>query len=355
MSGTAGRKAARTGLRKIADLGPGVRDVVFTDDGHLLVLDAEARLWRAGLTSGSSEPSGDFPEPSGGFPKSPGEPSGRFSELPGGGDAIGIAVRRAFPWAGPHLDVVPRQVSWHRGPAATVVRADCGGHWCLAGRTGAGSWLPLLTGSATVSDPDPSWSPDGTRLAVGVDGVRVVDLPWTGRRTGPWADYEAEVWGWTPSGRLLLYHFDGDRWSLSVVSPARGTRPRALGAPYADFEEWGWPVGLAVAGGGGTCVVAFRRALVRYALPSLEVVGVVPADGFVGQLTPSTGRRHAATESEDGVQVWDLATGVPLTEPLTGFQSARLSPSGRFLACRAVAPADPSSSAEPGWSIWRPG
>ncbi|GIH80049.1 hypothetical protein [Planobispora longispora] len=311
-------------LRKITDLDPVFRDVTFADEGRLLALDADADLWHVDLAGGPPL-------------------------CLGGGEEIAGAALERFEGTCRRCDVTPRRISWHGGSATAVVHIDCGSHWLLLRRASTGPWRPLLTGSRLVCSPELSWSPDGRVLAVGIDGVCVVPVRGSGHRR----DLDAESWGWTPCGGLLLYRYDGERWTLHLdPAPLREPGPRILGQPHADLENWGWPGALIVAADGRTCTVAFRSKIVRYSLPSLSVVHALDVPGVHG-LTPSADQRRVVVESDGGVQVWDTVAGLPLTEPLPRLCDARVSPSGRHLAFRTRPPAALHPAAEPGWSIWQ--
>ncbi|GGT09471.1 hypothetical protein GCM10010156_77780 [Planobispora rosea] len=311
-------------LQKITDLDLGFCDVTFADEGRLLALDAGAGLWHVDLAGGSPLRLGD-------------------------GEEIADAALEGFEGTHRRCDVTPRRISWHGGSATAVVHIDCGGHWLLLRRRDTGPWRPLLTGSRLVCSPELSWSADGTALAVGIDGVCIMQVRGSGHR----ADLDAESWGWTPSGGLLLYRYDGERWTLCLdPAPMHEPGPHVLGEPHADLEAWGWPGALIVAADGRTCTVAFRSKIVRYALPSLSIVHALDVQGVHG-LTPSADQRRVVVESDGGVQVWDIVAGLPLTGLLPHLRDARVSPSGRHLAFRTRTPAAVHPVAEPGWSIWR--
>lgn len=253
------------GFRRVAELGVDACDVVFEDEGHVLAVDDNADVWRVGL-------------------------DGTRVRVGAGVEIHAVladALTRGRAWQAMPRVPTPRQITFHSGSGGLVVHVDHFGLWSLVGRVHPGAWQLLATDSQILSYPFPTWSPDGTLLAVNVEQVAVVD-PTLAR---PRRVLTAEAWGWTPSGQLLLYDYETETasWVFCVADPATGQR-QVLGKPEADFS--------AVAPDRATVVINYER----------------------------------------GVRLWNLATAEPLTAILETLTSARPAPSGHRYLCRSSEP-----------------
>jgi WD40 repeat protein len=194
-----------------------------------------------------------------------------------------------------------------------------------------------LGGRAAFSDVVScvAFSPDGTTLASGSSLGRIYlwDLA-TGNATGPlqWESHQLQRLAFQQDGRVLAAQSRGGRtllWDLAASPPAsRPVGEPEFGAEGMAFSQPGGVFTLLLAYSPGT-----RKA---WDVETGQSRGeaTVPSAGTVLGLSPD-GKTLAVTEPEGKFQLWSVASGQPIGQPIDAQTSEpdqiAFSPDGRWL------------------------
>ena len=199
----------------------------------------------------------------------------------------GSTVSTIDPASGATTDVgtIPDDVgevtsvpAWSPDGARFVFGARGGALYAVDALGGASSLLAQLPGEDLDSVDHIVWSPDGTHIAVVIDGrpggVYVMDADGSNVRLlpGDWADTTV---AWSPDGTRLAYQGgSGAIW----VAPTDGSAPTEIGKPLRDScflicqDDLTWsPEGT---------LVAFRTIAVTHDGSGLVEASAIDADGL---------------------------------------------------------------------------
>jgi len=151
---------------------------------------------------------------------------------------------------------------------------------------------------ATEDDSNPTWSPDGTRIAFSryvyygphTDprrfGIWVVNLA-TGRETQLTQDYGAPL-AWAPTGDVIAADLGNDGGEkFELLTPEGGVAARFKVSALGQFDQGaGWsPDGQRLAVGGGAIIDRTGAIVGTYAPPSTnEAVSMLPSWGPDGSI-----------------------------------------------------------------------
>ncbi len=143
---------------------------------------------------------------------------------------------------------------------------------------------------------DPTWSPDGTRLALGMTApssgtpIQVVDL-WSGKALGIAGSEGLSSPRWSPDGRsivalssdytrLALYEFATGRWRdlLTADSPSFGYPSWTHDGARIQVQKGSSIIRVRVADGGVEPVAGFERVPLVVTLGSWGWLGIAPDD-----------------------------------------------------------------------------
>jgi WD40 repeat protein len=184
-----------------------------------------------------------------------------------------------------------------------------------------------------------AWSPDGTKIAIGRDQVRVWDVAANTPAVEPFGGHIGDVYSvaWSPDGTKIAS--GGWDRTVRVWDAATGD---AVGQPIPDHTQH--PV-VAWSPDSTKIAITDRDTVRVWDATSGTPVGepfTQPTGGVTGVMWSPDGTRIAGgvAEPDSAVWVWDAASGTPLGEPLAGHTpeavfTAASSPDGTTIASAA--------------------